>query len=191
MLISKNIVIALGIFLNLLFFFSLLRLLVIIEKHAVIFCQLRPYLCLVIVDLGHEAHIDKAVDLLLLVFRPNVLRPLLALLLQKFCELRLLWSRCHLLFNRFFIDFFGKLRRVLSIGLFLQSLASEVIFKKLFFMSFEYLLFFYGLISQLLNNLLNDSLLNLFALDIPIKIFIGVPIRIRRAVLWFWLFLEA
>lgn len=58
-------------------------------------------------------------------------------------------------------------------------------------MSFEYLLFFYGLFSQLLNNLLNDSLLDLFALDIPVKILIGVPVRIRRALLRFRLFLEA
>lgn len=66
--ISENIVIALGIFLTLLFFFRLLCLLVILEEHAIIFCQFGLDLLLIIVDLGHEAHIDKAIDLLLLVF---------------------------------------------------------------------------------------------------------------------------
>lgn len=81
MLVPENIVIAFRIFLALFFFFGLLSLLVIIEKHSIIFCQFCLDLFLVVVDLGHEAHIDEAIDLLLLVFRPNVLRSLLGLLL--------------------------------------------------------------------------------------------------------------
>lgn len=191
MLVSKDIVIAFRIFLTLLFFLRLLCLLVFIEEHAVIFCKFRLDLLLVIVDLGHEAHIDKTVDLLFLVFGPNVPRSLFGLLFQKLCKLRLLWSGCHLLCRLFFSCFLGKLRRVLSISLLLQSLASEVILQELFFMSFEYLLFLGWLFTQLLNNLLNGSLLNLSALDVPIEILIGVPVRIRRALLRFLLFLEA
>lgn len=58
-------------------------------------------------------------------------------------------------------------------------------------MSFEYLLFLDRLFTQLLNNFLNDSLFNLFALDVSIEILIGVPVRIRRALLWLRVFFEA
>lgn len=58
-------------------------------------------------------------------------------------------------------------------------------------MSFEDLLFLDRLFTQLLNNFLNNSLFNLFALYVSIEILIGVPVRIRRALLRLRVFFEA
>ena len=46
-------------------------------------------------------------------------------------------------------------------------------------MALEDLLLLDRLFTQLLNNLLNNSFLDFSALDVPIEIFIRVPVRIR------------
>lgn len=152
------------------FSFELVQFLfiLVLAEHGVIISKFSFDLFLVVLDLRHEAHIDETVDLMLLILRPNILRPTLFLFLP-FCL-----HNCFL-FHRFpfLLSIFTLLSFIfLAFLLLLDPLCPEIILKKLLLMSFEDLMLLDLVFRYFFNNLFDDCHIDSPALHVAIDVVI-------------------
>lgn len=149
-------------------------LVLVLTEHGVIISKLSFDIFLVVLDLRHEAHIDETVDLMLLILRPNILRPTLFLFFP-FC------LHSYFLFQHFpfLLSIFTFFRLIfLAFLLLFDPLCPEIVLKKLLLMSFQDLMLLDLMFRYFFNNLFDDCYIDSPALHVAIDVVIGVPIGI-------------
>ena len=155
-----------------------LFLVLVLAEHGIVICKFGFDLFLVVLDLRHETHIDEAVDLMLLILRPNILRPTLFLFLPfslPFC------LDNGYLFHHFpfLLSFFAFLRLIfLAFLLLLDPLGPEIILKELLLMPFQDLMLLDLMVRYFFNNLFDECRIDSPALHVAIDVVVGVPIGI-------------
>lgn len=149
-------------------------LVLVLTEHGVIISKFGFDLFFIVLDLRHETHIDEAVNLMLLILRPNVLRSTLFFIFPFCLHSPFLFHNFPLLLS--FFTFLGLI--FLTFLLLFDPLRPEIILKKLLLMSFKDLMLLDLMFWYFFNNLFDDCHIDSPALNVTIDIIIGVPIRV-------------